>query len=66
MIPVASRAVPAGATAWDAGHGRVVPATYCDRLAAEIVPELLTEAAIAMATAELERSNALLKTRVLR
>jgi HD domain len=42
------------------------PATYCDRLAAEIVPELLTEAAIAMATAELERSNALLKTAVLR
>jgi HD superfamily phosphodiesterase len=42
------------------------PATYCDRLAAEIVPELLTEAAIAMATADLERSNQLLKTGVLR
>jgi hypothetical protein len=42
------------------------PATYCDRLAAEIVPELLTEAAIAMATAELGRSTALLKTAVLR
>ncbi|WP_107766873.1 HD domain-containing protein [Nocardioides terrigena] len=42
------------------------PATYCDRLAAEIVPELLTEAAVAMATADLERSNALLKTTVLR
>ena len=42
------------------------PATYCDRLAAEIVPELLTEAAVAMATADLARSNALLKTSVLR
>lgn len=42
------------------------PATYCDRLAAEIVPELLTEAGIAMATADLERSNQLLKTGVLR
>jgi hypothetical protein len=48
------------------GWFRMDPATYCDRLAAEIVPELLTEAAIAMATAELERSNALLKTAVLR
>ncbi|NEA37540.1 HD domain-containing protein [Streptomyces sp. SID13031] len=42
------------------------PATYCDRLAAEIVPELLTEAGIAMATAALVRSMALLKTGVLR
>ena len=42
------------------------PATYCDRLAAEIVPELLTEAGVAMATADLERSNRLLKTSVLR
>jgi putative nucleotidyltransferase with HDIG domain len=42
------------------------PATYCDRLAAEIVPELLTEAAIAMAEADLARSTALLKTQVLR
>ena len=42
------------------------PATYCDRLAAEIVPELLTEAGIAMATAALDRSCALLKTDVLR
>ncbi len=42
------------------------PATYCDRLAAEIVPELLTEAGIAMAQAELARSNRLLKTAVLR
>jgi hypothetical protein len=48
------------------GWFRMDPATYCDRLAAEIVPELLTEAAIAIATAELERSNALLKTAVLR
>lgn len=42
------------------------PAAYCDRLAAEIVPELLTEAAIEMAGADLARSNALLKTGVLR
>lgn len=42
------------------------PATYCDRLTAEIVPELLTEAGMAMAEASLARSNALLKTAVLR
>ncbi|MFC7766313.1 HD domain-containing protein [Leucobacter soli] len=42
------------------------PATYSDRLRAEIVPELLTEAAIAMANADLDRSQALLKTSVLR
>ena len=42
------------------------PATYCDRLASEIVPELLTEAAVAMARADLARSQALLKTGVLR
>ncbi|WP_370288249.1 HD domain-containing protein [Nocardioides sp.] len=48
------------------GWFRMDPATYCDRLAAEIVPELLTEAGIAMATAALERSNALLKTAVIR
>jgi hypothetical protein len=42
------------------------PATYCDRLAAEIVPELLTEAAIAIAAADLDRSVALLKTGALR
>ncbi len=48
------------------GWFRMDPATYCDRLAAEIVPELLTEAAIAIAQAELGRSQALLKTAVLR
>jgi HD superfamily phosphodiesterase len=42
------------------------PTTYCDRLAAEIVPELLTEAGIAIAEADLVRSRALLKTEVLR
>lgn len=42
------------------------PATYCDRLSREIVPELLTEAGYRMALADLERSNALLKTAVLR
>jgi hypothetical protein len=48
------------------GWFRMDPATYCDRLAREIVPELLTEAAIAIARAELRRSQALLKTAVLR
>jgi HD superfamily phosphodiesterase len=49
-----------------AGWFGMDPATYCDRLAAEIVPELLTEAATEMATAALARSNGLLKTAVLR
>lgn len=42
------------------------PATYSDRLRTEIIPELLTEAGIAMANADLARSQALLKTGVLR
>jgi hypothetical protein len=42
------------------------PATYTDRLAAEIIPELITQAAHDMATADLDRSTALLKTAVLR
>ena len=49
-----------------AGWFRMDPAVYTDRLATEIVPELLTQAGIAMATADLERSRALLKTAVLR
>ncbi len=40
----------------------LTPAEYCARLRVEIVPELLTEAGVAMALAELERSEALLKT----
>jgi hypothetical protein len=42
------------------------PATYTDRLRAEIIPELLSEAGIAMAPAALDRATALLKTDVLR
>lgn len=42
------------------------PATYCDRLRAEIIPELLTDAGTAMGLAHLDRSVALLKTAVLR
>lgn len=42
------------------------PSSYCDRLEAEIVPELLTEAGMAMAMADLQRSRALLKTAILR
>lgn len=42
------------------------PATYCDRLRAEIIPELLSQAAIDIAAVTLARSEALLKTDVLR
>jgi hypothetical protein len=42
------------------------PSTYTDRLVTEIVPELITQAAVDMATADLGRSNALLKTGVIR
>jgi hypothetical protein len=45
---------------------RMDPATYTDRLIAEILPELITEAAREMATADIARSRALLKTAVLR
>lgn len=48
------------------GWFKMDPATYADRLAAEIIPELLSEAAIEIATVELARSVALLKTQVLR
>ncbi|MBS1673939.1 MAG: HD domain-containing protein [Actinobacteria bacterium] len=37
------------------------PAAYCARLRVEIVPELLTDAAVQMALAELERAEILLK-----
>ena len=49
-----------------AGWFGLDPASYSDRLRSEIVPELLSEAAIAMANADLDRSQALLKTAVLR
>src|SRR5699024_4335214 len=42
------------------------PDYYTDRLEEEIVPELITEAATAMAHADLKRSRDLLKTAVLR
>lgn len=42
------------------------PARYTDRLETEIIPELITEAAVEMATADLARSRALLRTAVLR
>jgi len=42
------------------------PDYYTDRLEHEIIPELITEAAIAMAHADLKRSRDLLKTAVLR
>lgn len=40
----------------------LTPAAYCARLRAEIIPELLTDAAVQMAEAELARSESLLKT----
>ncbi|GGJ69025.1 HD domain-containing protein [Streptomyces brasiliensis] len=48
------------------GWFRMDPALYTDRLEAEIIPELLTAPALAMATADLNRSRALLKTAVIR
>ena len=56
---------PAG-IALASGWFDVDPATYCDRLAAEIIPELLTTAGRDMAEAALARSTALLKTAVIR
>lgn len=49
-----------------AGWFELDPATYCERLEAEIIPELKTEAGIIMATVALNRSQSLLKTDVLR
>jgi hypothetical protein len=48
------------------GWFRMDPAVYSDRLEAEIVPELITAAAVEIATAELARSRALLRTAVIR
>ncbi|WP_440712707.1 HD domain-containing protein [Gordonia sp. FQ] len=48
------------------GWFQLTPARYTDRLAAEIVPELITEAAISIGTTHLNQSVALLKTGVLR
>ncbi|EMR00501.1 HD domain-containing protein [Paeniglutamicibacter gangotriensis] len=42
------------------------PADYTDRLETEIIPELITAAAVDMATTDLERSRDLLHTAVLR
>jgi hypothetical protein len=44
----------------------LTPAEYSDRLEVEILPELITEAAYRISSADLERSRALLKTAVLR
>lgn len=42
------------------------PARYTDRLETEIIPELITDAAVQMATADLARSRSLLRTGVIR
>lgn len=55
------RFTPAG-IALASGWFGLTPAEYCRRLRAQIVPELLTAAAVQMAEAELARSEALLKT----
>lgn len=44
---------------------KLTPSAYMDRLGSEIIPELLTEAGIAMGTAHLERSRRLLLAEVL-
>lgn len=41
------------------------PSAYCRRLRSDIIPELITAAALQMGTAELERAEALLKVAVL-
>ncbi|KRE30838.1 HD domain-containing protein [Agromyces sp. Soil535] len=55
------RFTPAG-IALASGWFGLTPAKYVRRLRVEIVPELLTQAAVEMAEAELGRSEALLKT----
>lgn len=55
------RFTPAG-IALASGWFGLTPAEYCRRLRSEIVPELLTEAAVQMAESELARSEVLLKT----
>lgn len=55
------RFTPAG-IALASGWFRLTPAEYCRRLRSEILPELLTDAAVQMAEAELARSEVLLKT----
>lgn len=55
------RFTPAG-IALASGWFGLTPAEYCRRLRQQIVPELLTAAAVQMAEAELARSEALLKT----
>jgi hypothetical protein len=54
------RFTPAG-IALASGWFRLTPAEYCRRLRSEIMPELLTQAAVQMADAELCRSEILLK-----
>ena len=58
------RFTPAG-VALASGWFHQSPSSYCARLRVDIVPELITEAALEMALAELDRAEALLKTDVL-
>ncbi|CAN5251151.1 HD domain-containing protein [soil metagenome] len=58
------RFTPAG-IALASGWFFQTPTDYCQRLRNLVIPELITEAALLMATEELSRSEALLKTDVL-
>ncbi|KFF59404.1 hydrolase [Cryobacterium sp. MLB-32] len=58
------RFTPAG-VALASGWFHQSPSSYCGRLRADIVPELITAAALEMALAELDRAEALLRTDVL-
>jgi hypothetical protein len=58
------RFTPAGIALASGWFGKT-PSEYSRRLRTDIVPELITEAAVRMAEAELDRAEALLKTAVL-
>ncbi|MFD1210854.1 HD domain-containing protein [Arthrobacter sp. GCM10027362] len=58
------RFTPAGIALASGWFGQT-PSVYCRRLRSDIIPQLITEAAVRMAGAELARSEALLKTAVL-
>ncbi|MFM9920023.1 HD domain-containing protein [Lacisediminihabitans sp. H27-G8] len=55
------RFTPAGIALASSWFGQV-PSAYCQRLRTDIIPELITSAALEMALTELERAEALLRT----
>jgi HD superfamily phosphodiesterase len=58
------RFTPAGIALASSWFGQT-PTVYCKRLRADIIPELITAAALEMATVELQRAEAMLKVDVL-